>query len=248
MIHIQRTYPAPATLTSVKAREARDELERQVQADQIKLTFDSKLYGAPDVKQTLIQMQHGKCCYCEFKLPPGYYSDVEHFRPKKAVLEDDGRLRRPGYYWLAYTWENLLLACAECNRRQKRNKFPIEGERARRPKDALDQERPIFIDPAGPDDPEALITFTDLGRAVAVDGNQRGKVTIEGLHLNRDDLQERRQERLQLLKALLKIKQLADAVQNEDDLACAERELERCTRADAQYASLARSFLRQHAT
>jgi len=68
------------------------------------------------------------------------------------------------------------------------------------------------------------------------------------LHLNRDDLQERRQERLQLLKALLKIKQLADAVQNEDDLACAERELERCTRADAQYASLARSFLRQHAT
>lgn len=121
--------------------------------------------------------------------PPGYYSDVEHFRPKKAVLEDDGRLRRPGYYWLAYTWENLLLACAECNRRQKRNNFPIEGERARRPEDALDQERPIFIDPAGPDDPEALITFTDLGRAVAVDGNQRGKVTIEGLHLNRDDLQ-----------------------------------------------------------
>ena len=50
MIYIQRTYPAPAMLMSAKAEETRYELEQQVQAGQVKLMFDSSLYGAPDVK------------------------------------------------------------------------------------------------------------------------------------------------------------------------------------------------------
>ena len=92
MIYIQRTYPAPAMLMSAKAEETRYELEQQVQAGQVKLMFDSSLYGAPDVKQTLIEIQHGKCCFCESKITHIAYGDVEHFRPKKAVQEDDGRL------------------------------------------------------------------------------------------------------------------------------------------------------------
>ena len=110
--------------------------------------------------------------------------------------------------------------------------------------DALDQEQPIFINPAGPDDPEKLITFTDLGRARATGGDQRGKETIQELGLNRDPLQERRQERLQYLRSQLTIKRLAALLQDEDSLTHAEQELERCIRADAEYAGLARSFLR----
>jgi uncharacterized protein (TIGR02646 family) len=246
MIHIQRTYPAPATLISAKAAEAQDEFEKQVQAGQVELTFDANLYSADDVKQTLVKMQHGKCCFCESQITHVAYGDVEHFRPKKAVREDNGQLRRPGYYWLAYTWENLLLACEICNRREKRNKFPIEGKRARRPGDALDEEQATFIDPAGPDDPETHITFTSLGRAVAIDGNRRGKVTIEELNLNRDDLAERRQEQLLYLKALWELKQLAEGSPNETALAFAEQGLKQCVCADAEYAGLARSFLRRN--
>ncbi len=245
MIHIQRTYPAPATLTSDRAKKARDELEQLVQAGQTQLTINPSIYKATDVKQVLIDMQDKKCCFCESKITHIAYGDVEHFRPKKAVMEDDGRLKRPGYYWLTYTWENLLLSCEICNRRHKRNKFPIAGKRARRPEDALDQEQPLFIDPSGPDDPENLITFTGLGRAVAVDNNKRGKVTIKELDLNRDDLEERRRERLLGLQVVLSLKQLAERHQVKDDLAFATQELERHTRADAEYAGLTRSYLKK---
>jgi len=245
MIHIQRSYPAPATLTSDKAQEAREKLEQSIQAKQTQLEIHSNLYGAKDVKQTLMEMQHGKCCFCETKIRPGHYGDVEHFRPKKAVREKDGHLRRPGYYWLAYTWENLLLSCAICNRRYKGNKFPIEGERAKRPKDNLDQERPLFIDPTGQDDPETLITFTYLGQAVEIDGNERGKITIEELGLDREALDESRHKRLKYIQALLMLKQLAKQHQEKTKLAYATQQLERHTRADAEYAGLARSFLKR---
>jgi transcription initiation factor TFIIIB Brf1 subunit/transcription initiation factor TFIIB len=89
-----------------------------------------------------------------------------------------------------------------------------------------------------------LITFTDLGRAVTVDGNQRGRMTIQELGLNRDDLEEKRRRHLQRLRGLERLKQLAELAQSEDNLAFAKRELERCTRADAEYAGLSRWFLR----
>lgn len=244
MIHIQRTS-TPATLTSARAETARHELAQQVEADPTKLTIKSAIYAAPDVKQALIDMQHGKCCFCESKIAHIAYGDVEHFRPKKGILED-GQLKRPGYYWLAYTWENLLFSCEVCNRREKGNKFPIDGTRAATPEDDLEQEYPLFIDPAGPDDPEMLISFTDLGRAIAVDRNQRGQTTIQELGLNRDPLQEKRQQRVQVVKAQLTIKRLAALLQNTDDLAYAEQELEQCTRDQAEYAALSRAFLERH--
>ncbi len=126
MIHIERAYPTPATLTSARAETARRELAQQVEADPSKLTIKSDIYAAPDVKQTLKDMQHGKCCFCESKITHIAYGDVEHFRPKKAVLQD-GQLERPGYYWLAYTWENLLFSCELCNRREKGAWFRISG-------------------------------------------------------------------------------------------------------------------------
>jgi uncharacterized protein (TIGR02646 family) len=247
MIRIQRTYPAPATLTSDKAQQARDKLERLAQAGQTQLTINSSLYGAKGVKQTLMEMQHDKCCFCESKITHIAYGDVEHFRPKKAVLEDDGHRRQPGYYWLAYTWENLLLSCEICNRRHKRDRFPIEGKRARRPEDALDQERPLFIDPAGPDDPETLITFTERGRAVAVDSNRHGETTIKALNLNRDPLEEKRRKHLQFLRGWLTVKQLAERLQDKSEWASAIQQLEQCARADAEYAGLTRSFLGKQA-
>jgi hypothetical protein len=86
----------------------------------------------------LSQIQHGKCGYCESKVTNVTDPDVEHFSPKSEVafLSDDpkdwgvdepylphvkGRkkkiLAKRGYWWLAYSWENYLLACGVCNRK-----------------------------------------------------------------------------------------------------------------------------------
>lgn len=71
--------------------------------------FDRDIYGSPEVKTTLWGMQHRKCCYCEREYERKY-SGVEHFRPKTNALRDDGA-KTPGYWWLAYWFDNLYFGC-----------------------------------------------------------------------------------------------------------------------------------------
>ena len=80
--------------------------------------------------------------------------DVEHYRPKGKVEEDD---THAGYWWTAYEWTNLLYACKYCNQEHKKNYFPLleGGQRARGPKDDLGQELPALLNPYE-DDPECL--------------------------------------------------------------------------------------------
>ncbi len=69
-------------------------------------------YNKTEVVSALWAMQHGKCCYCERRLPEtGHLKAVEHFRPKSVFPE------------LRNEWRNLLLACSQCNG-QKADKFP----------------------------------------------------------------------------------------------------------------------------
>src|SRR5829696_5580783 len=81
-----------------------------------------RLYKA--MKKALFEGFNNKCAYCEDNLlsQPG---DVEHFRPKRAVTDENdnpvlwsprSKKKHPGYYWLAYHWENLLPSCNDCNR------------------------------------------------------------------------------------------------------------------------------------
>jgi hypothetical protein len=87
-------------------------------------SFDPAIYGDVAVKAALVAAQHKKCCFCESIV--GTDGDVEHFRPKAACRQTSGdALTRPGYYWLAYDWSNLLLACGPCNQRHKGNLFPL---------------------------------------------------------------------------------------------------------------------------
>ena len=74
---------------------------------------DSDLYRHPDVVSELWNMQHGKCCYCERRIPAtGHGKSVEHFAPK-GIFKD----RRNH-------WSNLFLACPKCNG-TKSNQFPV---------------------------------------------------------------------------------------------------------------------------
>jgi len=165
--------------------------------------FDTNIYGHAKVKRALVEMHHGKCCYCESYVRHITPGTIDHYRPKAASQQSAGSsLIRPGYYWLAYEWENLLFACPECNQ-TKRNRFPIRDatRRALSHLDSLAQEDALLINPAE-DNPAELISFREEF-AFPVDDNLRGHTTIEVLELNdRKDLVDRRREKIQTLRVL----------------------------------------------
>ena len=65
-----------------------------------------------------------KCAYCEKSLSD-IPVDAEHWRPKRRVTNATVQ-DHPGYFWLAYSWRNLLPACSMCNSYDgKKNQFPV---------------------------------------------------------------------------------------------------------------------------
>jgi uncharacterized protein (TIGR02646 family) len=201
-----------------------------------------KHYGHPSVKSALLAAQHGKCAFCESKVAHIASGDVEHFRPKAGYRQlRGGPLHRPGYYWLAYAWENLLFVCELCNRREKGSWFPLEkgSKRARSPVHAIAHERPRFIDPAG-EDPSAHLTFREHA-AVAVNGSKRGKITRRGLGLNRRELSSHREEHLRRLRLL---HELVVEPPSTPLKARAADWLRRAASAEAEYSAMVRAYLR----
>ena len=98
---------------------ARSEYDRVVahRGDPTKTkAFSYGVYKRDEVKAALHQLFHGKCAYCETFYAAVHPMDVEHFRPKGAVAEDEAH---PGYWWLAMKWDNLLPSCIDCNRMRK---------------------------------------------------------------------------------------------------------------------------------
>lgn len=79
--------------------------------------FKFSVYSDSKVKEALIELFMEKCAYCESKFLHVYSGDVEHFRPKGKIAEAVNP--KPGYYWLAAKWDNLLLSCRNCNQKLK---------------------------------------------------------------------------------------------------------------------------------
>ncbi len=167
---------------------------------QKRMAFDEKGYNAGTIKSALSRDQHGKCCYCEAKFDHAYTGDVEHYRPKGAVTGPGGR-SVPGYYWLAYAWDNLLFACAICNQTYKRDQFPLvrETDRARHHGEPLDAEAPMLIKPSGPIDPRDHIRFN---LDVPVGLTENGTETIRITGLDREKLTLKRLTHLRLMDTL----------------------------------------------
>ena len=181
---------------------------KNYQSNTKKFGFDRSIYAHPSVKKDLIESQYGKCCFCEQIIYED--GDVEHFRPKQAYRQEKGQpLQRPGYYWLAYEWDNLYLACTACNQRHKENLFPLINpeDRATSHHDNIKIEKPIFINP-GKENPEKFIKFNGE-IAAGIDKEERGKNTIIALGLNRRSLKEKRLDELQEIKILKQVLELA---------------------------------------
>ena len=172
------------------------------------VVIDEKLYKL--MRDPIFARFFGKCAYCEVLITDTQRGDVEHFRPKNRVTDanDDvitidcpgckQPVAHPGYYWLAYNWKNLLLACQLCNQPSKRggivrgkwNRFPVKGFRASIPGQEK-TEKPLLIHPFL-QSPEPHLTIDDTG--VIGYKTDVGRVCIEILDLNRGSLPRRRRK------------------------------------------------------
>ncbi len=181
--------PEPDALTSVRTKELA-RLQTLAAAGGLPHEQVGTAYAL--VKSVLWRQQLESCCYCERNPLESSFYDVEHFRPKARVDRKDGSSPQPGYWWLAWTWENLLFSCAICNRSAKNDAFPLEpGSVPLAPHHAPPgQELPSLIDPYE-EDPVDLIQFVFDGahwQPIGRNGSSRGQRTVEILKLGRPEL------------------------------------------------------------
>ncbi|MFT8783588.1 hypothetical protein [Acetobacter syzygii] len=213
-----------------------------------KLKIFSSIYGHSTVRDQLVQDQHGKCCYCEVTIEDPYQEqDVEHWRPKGAVTDTGSPTLYPGYFWLAYDWDNLFLACNVCNRLNKRSKFPLAAgsTRARSHLDVIGLEITEILKPNGPHDPEQHIEYvSDRPRGMT----PLGEKTIQCVGLIRLQDKKRNAVMSGLRRAHRRIMKWAA-----DPSACAveivqeERDyLSRAVLPTSPFSSMAKAFIRDN--
>lgn len=129
-----------------------------------------------------------KCGYCErFRDLEGELH-VDHYRPKAAVfawettptevLDSPPPTRREhlGYWWRAWSWPNLVLACWTCNARWKRNLFPTDAR----------EGRALLLNPYEPFATRAHFAWDVTGHVTG--RSTEGAATIRVCGLNRSRL------------------------------------------------------------
>jgi uncharacterized protein (TIGR02646 family) len=85
-----------------KPEQLTEEFQRD-RTERFKSTGES-VWNIPWLKDALLNMSHGKCCYSETRLgEESKYVEVEHFVPKSIAPE------------LVLEWGNLLPSCKTCN-------------------------------------------------------------------------------------------------------------------------------------
>lgn len=228
-----------------------------------KLKFTA--YRRADVKQALDIVFSEKCAYCESRFGAGSDGAVEHYRPKGRFIAEN----RPGYWWLAARWDNLLLSCQHCNEGRgqiivtpgmameeatrlhrdtlkkpthgKGNQFPIKGVR-RRPK----KEDALLIDPTRTDPRKHLYFPPDQGISLAVPRETPagpdvyGLATINVSALNRFRLvRERTGVLMDLRDHVLELERSIDAAEAAQDEAAKDAARNRSTTALAAIAARA---------
>lgn len=187
MIRIVRG-PEPSGLLTIR----QSELERVRKITTPSSDDIGKKYR--DFAGSLRAAQKYKCCYCEVHVSQSF-NDVEHYRPKARADRKPGSAATHGYWWLAWSWENLLFACPACNRSGKNDRFPLaQGSVALvAEEDPPGREIPLLIDPVAENGIDSIqfrpgIEDENQWMPSPREENERGKTTIEVLELDRDDL------------------------------------------------------------
>lgn len=152
-------------------------------------------------KQTMWEQQGHKCAFCEKELVSSDDAQVEHFRPKTEIRDEENHIiTREAYWWLAYDDKNFLVSCSTCNK-LKGNRFPLKNEEARITAVSIEStipltnggnlgdEVPYIINPRYKD-PQPYIAYNyrpDIKVVLSVtkDNEGFGEKTIKILDLNR---------------------------------------------------------------
>lgn len=163
---------------------------------------DSDVFNSGEVFETILGAQRRRCAYCEQHVD-AFNASVTHYRPTSNAILSERELPDIQYYaWFAYEWDNLLIACHECDQAKAQN-FPLIGS-AVRPgaswAEAVARERPLLIDPYRANVSLHLM-FDHSGEAVG--RSDEGVVTIDVMDLNRSTLVRARAEELHALRILL---------------------------------------------
>ncbi len=151
-------------------------------------------YKQRDIKESLQSIYNKKCAFCEQKITEctdnnlgEYSSTIEHYRPKSK------------YYWLAYSWDNLLWCCHRCNQ-NKSNNFEILANEVSYEEGFKDNihsytqkyqelEEPKMIHP----EIESILEKLSFDNGIIASKDERVKYTINNCELDRDSLNEKRQ-------------------------------------------------------
>jgi len=151
-------------------------------------------YKEDEIKRALIELYKSKCAFCEQRVEQYH---IEHYRPKKI------------YYWLAFSWDNLILSCPTCNQNKGIN-FRLQGVQVTF-NNVESNIRTINVSSAGYDiielpdmvnpevtDPLGRIEFDSNGSINSVDS--RFDYTIRTCKIDRKDLNDNRRHLLKIFK------------------------------------------------
>ncbi len=254
MIHIK--YPSGDVPLETWLTRAKDLTDRLKQApdkpmrDRI-IDENAALWG--EIKEWLARFSHNKCWFSEARDTYSHWQ-VEHFRPKKEAKQPD----RDGYWWLAFDYLNYRL-CGGVGNAKKGSFFPLRvgTSAAQCPEDNCDDEAPLLIDPTIESD-VMLLTFAEGGLAAPSepDGwkHERANVSIDRYKLNNHPPLTRAREQIwntcQLevgeIETLMAQHEGKHSPSREEAIRRIARRLRERTQPNAEFSSVARSFLFQH--
>lgn len=202
------TYSLPATSAkwNLKAQQLLTELNSIDDVAERNRFIDKNHRYWKLFKSSLKAHSHNKCWYSETRNPYSHYH-VDHFRPKKCVIEFDGT-KRDGYWWLAFDKSNYRLSGGVGNAKKK-DHFAVKYNTVTRPGPVSD-EVIYFLDPTSIEDVK-LLNFDNQGNAIpsAIKTEEewncaRAEYTIDKLDLNFPDLVEERKGKWQNITILIK--------------------------------------------
>lgn len=170
-------------------------------------------YKHLDNKLALQNASYDKCMYCESKVSHIYYGDVEHIKPKGI------------YPQLKFDWDNLGFVCAKCNG-AKWNQY---------------DEQTSYINPYQEDPADHVIAVGAFIKHKK--GSERGEITIIDIDLNRVNLIEKRQARInEIEKAVDSCFRTSNEILKQNALSELKKEAE----ADKEYSMIINAFLKSH--
>lgn len=179
-------------------------------------------------KNHLKSLSYNKCWYSDSINPASHYH-VDHFRPKKKVLELD-MSDRDGYWWLTFDNTNFRLSGSVPNTK-KGNHFAVKKNPIIN-KGNIKDEVIYFLDPTKKQD-VGLINFREDGLAIesAPEDEEpwdfkRANYTIDKLDLNYEDLVEARSVEWLFMSDLINDINKKIKENNEDPSASTEKEID----------------------